>query len=168
MQLPFFFRSRGGASIKLRLVFLKKRKPWILVTHITTLFADGRISYKEEQVKLRYYDIIFIILLLREFFPPALADGFPLEFERQQISSCFLDSSSILANLNNARWSPLVFIFPIPLIFFPKLWWLYGVHRLQLELPSLLCSIVFSVPSQGPGTHLSFCFNCSFTLGSAG
>ena len=37
--------------------------------------------------------IIIIILLLWEFFTPALADGFPLEFEWQQVSSSLQDSS---------------------------------------------------------------------------
>ena len=34
-----------------------------------------------------------IILLFWEFFSPALADGFSLEFERQQVSSSLRDSS---------------------------------------------------------------------------
>ena len=34
-----------------------------------------------------------LLLLLLEFFPPALADGFPLEFEWQQVSSSLQDSS---------------------------------------------------------------------------
>ena len=37
--------------------------------------------------------IVIIILLFWEFFPPALADDFPLEFAWQQVFSSFLDSS---------------------------------------------------------------------------
>ena len=37
--------------------------------------------------------IIIIILLIWEFFTPALADGFPLESERQQVTSSLQDSS---------------------------------------------------------------------------
>ena len=37
--------------------------------------------------------IIIIILLISEFFTPALADGFPLESEWQQVSSSLQDSS---------------------------------------------------------------------------
>ena len=36
---------------------------------------------------------ISIILLFWEFFIPVLADGFPLEFEWQQVSSSLQDSS---------------------------------------------------------------------------
>ena len=42
---------------------------------------------------LSIYSVIFmIILLIWEFFIPALADGFPVESERQQFSSCLQDS----------------------------------------------------------------------------
>ena len=37
--------------------------------------------------------IIIIILIVREFFTPALADGFPLESKWQQISLSLQDSS---------------------------------------------------------------------------
>ena len=43
--------------------------------------------------------IIIIIILCSEFFMPALADGFSLEFEWQQVSWALL---SILTDLNNA------------------------------------------------------------------
>ena len=36
---------------------------------------------------------IIIILLIRQFFPPALSDSFPLKSERQQVSSSIQDSS---------------------------------------------------------------------------
>ena len=45
------------------------------------------------QLMLSAYFIYFIILLIGEFFTPALADGFPPEFEWQQVSSSLLDSS---------------------------------------------------------------------------
>ena len=34
------------------------------------------------------YIIIIIIIIIWEFFTPALADGFSLEFEWQQVTSC--------------------------------------------------------------------------------
>ena len=42
---------------------------------------------------------LLVLLLLWKFFTPVLADGFPLEFEWQQVSKILL---IILANLNNA------------------------------------------------------------------
>ena len=47
-------------------------------------------------VKLKFnlnLNFITFILLIREFFILALADGFPLEFEWQQVSSSLQDSS---------------------------------------------------------------------------
>ena len=37
--------------------------------------------------------IIIIIIIHSDFFIPTLADGLPLEFEREQVSSCLYDSS---------------------------------------------------------------------------
>ena len=41
------------------------------------------------------------------------------------------------------RCSPLIHLFPSPLVPVSILWWLYRVHQLQLVLPSLSCSIFF-------------------------
>ena len=65
---------------------------------------------------------------------------------------------STLANLNSAVWSLLLLLFPIPPNLLPILWWLYRAYQLQLVLPSLSCSVFFSIPYQGPGTYLSLCF----------
>ena len=46
-------------------------------------------------------------------------------------------------------WSPLVLLFPSPLVPLMILLWLYLVHQLQLLSPSLSCSIYFSVFKQG-------------------
>ena len=59
-----------------------------------------------------------MVLRLWEFFIPALADGFPLEFEWQQVSSTLL---SILVDVNNAIvWMfstcPLISKFSSPFI----------------------------------------------------
>ena len=43
--------------------------------------------------KQKIITIIIIVLLLWDFFTPALADGFPLEFEVLQLSSSLKDSS---------------------------------------------------------------------------
>ena len=43
---------------------------------------------------------IFIILVIREFFTPALADGFSLESDWQQVSLNFKDTSQFYG------WSP--------------------------------------------------------------
>ena len=65
--------------------------------------------------------IIIIILIIWEFFTLALADGFLLEFEWRQVSSCHQ------AYLNNAVvWMisthHLIFTYLIP---FLNSWWLY-------------------------------------------
>ena len=44
----------------------------------------------------------YIIVTLLEFFTPALANGFSVKFEWQQVSLSFLAPLSILADLNNA------------------------------------------------------------------
>ena len=49
--------------------------------------AEGLGKYGKQMI------IIIIILLLLEFFTLALADGFSLEFEWQQVSSSLQDSS---------------------------------------------------------------------------
>ena len=66
----------------------------------------------------------------------------------------------ILADINRAvvRWSPLKLFFPLPPDLLPILLWLYWAHWLQLLLPSLLCSIDFSVLKQGASTYFSFRF----------
>ena len=80
--------------------------------------------------------ILLLLLLFWEFFTPALANSFSLEFEWQQVSWTLL---CILANLNVVVWMvstcPLIFksFSPCTTI----LWWLYQIHQLQLVLLSL-------------------------------
>ena len=50
------------------------------------------ISYLSTSISL-YVVGLFLLLLLFEFVTPALADGFLLEFEWQQVSSNLQDSS---------------------------------------------------------------------------
>ena len=56
----------------------------IFYTHLT-----GRIGFIREIIII----IIIIILLFLEFLTSVGADSFPLEFERQQVSSVLQDSS---------------------------------------------------------------------------
>ena len=56
------------------------------------------------------------------------------------------------------EWSPLVLIFPSPLVPVSILWWLCQGYQLYLVSPSLSCSTGFSILLQGPGTYLSFHF----------
>ena len=96
--------------------------------------------------------IIIIIIIHLWVFPTSVS------WWSSQVSRILL---SILAVLNNAVvWkSPLVLLFLNPPVPLPILWWLYQGHWLLLVSPSLSCSIVFfSVPYQGQGTYLSFCF----------
>ena len=51
-----------------------------------------------------FFFFVIIILLLWEFFPSALAEGFPLEFEWQQIPTVSRIFLSILAHLNDVVW----------------------------------------------------------------
>ena len=55
-------------------------------------------------------------------------------------------------------WSPLVLLFPSLPVSISILLWLYWMHQMRLVLPSLSCSIVFSVLQLGLGTYLSFRF----------
>ena len=72
---------------------------------------------------------------------------------------------SILADLNNA----VVWIVPTrSLVPVSIIWWLYQEHQLQLVSPSLSCSIVFSIPKQGPGTYPSFRFLSILLFGQPG
>ena len=103
--------------------------------------------------------IIIIILLFWEFFTPALADGFLLEFEWQSFESPEL--CSVL--MRPFGWSPLVLLFPSP----------------PVPLPILCASITTDVTvtlmfhsffsSQAKSWYLSFFSHFfTFTLWSTG
>ena len=47
--------------------------------------------------------ISIMYIIMGEFFPPSLADGFPLESERQQVSSSLQDSSQYSSQ--SQQWS---------------------------------------------------------------
>ena len=79
---------------------------------------------------------IINIIVLSEFFAPALADGLQLESEWQQVSSNLLDSFQF------SYWSQQRINFDglqSPSFF----WWLYRVYILQLVSPSVSCPIAF-------------------------
>ena len=97
--------------------------------------------------------IIIIFVLFWEFFTQALADGFSLEFEWQQVSRTL---PCILANLNNAVvWmvstSPVISKSSSPCTNL-----LVTVPRAQITIGIIVTFIAFSVPKQGPGTYSSF------------
>ena len=67
------------------------------------------------------------------------------------------------------RWSPLVFLFPSPLVPLIILRWLYEEYQLQLVLSSLSCSTAFSILKQGRGTFFFFfLLSFKFTQWSTG
>ena len=100
------------------------------------------------------FDVIIIII-------PFWDDGLPLKFKWQQVSASlhkspgvFLVFISILIMLLFG-WSPLVLLFPSPLLALLILWRLYRAHYLRFVLPSLSCFIdIFS--SQARSLYLSF------------
>ena len=91
---------------------------------------------------------IIIILFLREFFTPTLADGFftgvwvtTNVFKSPRLFSIYL----LILIMLYSRLSPLVLLFPslpVPLLI---LWRLFQVHRLRLVSPSPSCSIIYLV-----------------------
>ena len=110
---------------------------------------------------------IVIILLLREFFTPALGDGFSLEFEWHQVSWTFL---SILANLSNdVVWMvsthPLIYkstsLSSNPLVTVPR-----APITIVITVPFIFHSFFSSPPRSWYLFFFSLSFN--FTLWSAG
>ena len=104
--------------------------------------------------RLNYYYLFW------ESFIPALADGFSLKSEWQQVSSNLQDSSLFwpIIIMLSFGCSPLVLLFPKPPVPLSLLCWLYRAHQLELVSSTLSCSIVFSVLWQGLDTYLTFRF----------
>ena len=123
-----------------------------------------------------FYEILcfsfVIIVILWEFFTPALADGFSLGLSNSkspQVSRILLCN---LANLNNAVvWRvytrPLISKSSSPFINF---WWLNRVHKLQMVSLSFPCFIVLGIfCSRGMSRYFSlFLLSFSFTQGLTG
>ena len=102
------------------------------------------------------------MLLLFKFFTPALADGFPLEFECQQVSSSLLDSSKYLADINNAVvW--LVSNRPCtnPLVTVPR-------AHITIGITATFMFHSFSIPEQDRCTYTSFRFLSILLSGQTG
>ena len=103
-----------------------------------------------------------------EFFPPALTDGFSLEFEWQQVSSILHDSSQYS---NRLQWwygldglhSSAISKSPIP-----RTNLLVTVLRapitIGIAVTFMFHSLFFSIPLQDPGTHTSFHFLSNSTI----
>ena len=108
-------------------------------------------------------------LFIREFFTSVLADGFPLEFEWQQVSSNLQDSSQYsvqsqhCCSLNSLHLSSYFSCPQVPLLIH---WWLYRMYQLQLVSLSSSCSIVCFFQFSTKVFLFSPCL--SFTLWSTG
>ena len=81
-------------------------------------------------------------LLLGEFFPLALTGGFSLEFERQQNTSSFHDSSRCSGS-SKYGWSELILLFPSLPVLLPILLELFQIHQPQFVSTSTACFVFF-------------------------
>ena len=101
-------------------------------------------------------------LLFFEFFTPALADGFSLEFDWHLVSSNILDSSQYSGRSQKCRnmddfLSPLISKFSSlctnPLVTVPR-----AIFTTGFAITFMFYSLFFSIPLQGLGTYVDFAF----------
>ena len=99
-------------------------------------------------------------VIIYEFFSLTLADAFPLESDRQQVSS-LLDFKlfwSISKMLLLFGWSQLILWSSTLLIYFLSLWGLFQALELLLVSPPISCTTAVLVLKQDPSTYPSFNF----------
>ena len=99
-----------------------------------------KIIIVHEVVLSIHITLVIFILVIWEFFTPALSDGFPLGSVWQQVFSSLQDSSKYSSRTQQCYsldGLSLDHLFPNPSVLVTILWWLYRVCQLQSLSPSL-------------------------------